>query len=89
MSRAYGTARRKLSNSLSSAARRKWMVRLATAQEEVENAILKRDQLFAEAYEAGMAYAAIESATGLGPTTVRNAVDAHTRGTEEDREGSS
>lgn len=81
--------RRRVSQALSVAAKRQWMKRMASAQEDVENAEAKRDQLFAEAYQAGVSYAAIEAATGLGPVTVRNGIESHTRGTEEDREGSS
>lgn len=83
------TERRKLSATVSVAARRNWLKRLTQAQEDVEQAELKRNQLFAEAYEAGISYSAIEIASGLGPVTVRNLINAHTRGTEEDHEASS
>jgi len=76
--------RAKLNMSLSVAAKRSWNKRLSQAQEDVENAEMKRDQLMAEAYEAGIAYAAMEASTGLGPMTVRKSVDAHTRRAQED-----
>lgn len=83
------SARMKLNYSLSTRDRRMWAKRLMEAQEEIENATEKRDRLIAEAYEAGLAYSAIETATGLGPITVRNASNAYGRGTEEDQQGSS
>lgn len=81
------TERRKVTSALSTRDRRAWAKRLTEVQEEVENATEKRDRLMADAFDAGVSYAAIEAATGVGPVTVRNAVNAHGRGTEEDREG--
>lgn len=64
--------RRSLTAKLSTRSRREWHRKLADAQEEVEAAEAKRAKLFADAYSAGMALANIESATGLGPQSVRN-----------------
>lgn len=53
-------------------ARRAWNTKLMAAQEGVEDAVEARQKVMREAREAGMSFAAIEAATGLGPHTVRN-----------------
>lgn len=62
--------------SLTPAQRRSWTKRLTEAQEKVEAAELERDKLMAAAILANFPYAGIENATGLGPHTVRNRIDA-------------
>lgn len=78
VSRNYGDAfantaeRRKLASSLSMRSRREWHKKLMEVQEEVEAVEAKRAKLFADAYAAGIAVQGIETATGLGPQSVRN-----------------
>lgn len=55
--------------------RRMWAKRLMEAQEEVEAAEVKRNKLMADAYDAGMSFASVENATGIGPHTVRNYIN--------------
>lgn len=60
---------------LSIRARREWAKKLGAAQEAVEAAEEARNRLMAEAYTSGVSYAGIETATGIGPQTVRNCID--------------
>lgn len=60
---------------LSTREKRAWTKKLMEAQEAVEDALTGRNNLMKEAYEAGISYASIESATGIGPQSVRNAIN--------------
>ena len=69
---------------ISTRERRAWSKRLLEAQEAVEAAEAARNRVMAAAYDAGVSYANVESATGLGPHTVRNYID-DARGADEAR----
>jgi len=72
------------SSPLTAREKRAWSRKLLDAQEAVESAQEARSKVMAEAFAAGISYAVIENATGLGPLTVRNGIrDA--RGTREDQ----
>ncbi len=60
---------------LSTREKRAWSRKLLEAQEAVEAAVDGRNKIMAEALSAGVAYAVIETSTGLGPQTVRNSID--------------
>lgn len=62
--------------------RRAWNKKMSEAQEAVEEAIIARNMIMADAYAAGVAYAGVESATGLGPASVRNAISDPQRAEE-------
>lgn len=69
-------------NSLTTRQRRDWAKKLMEAQESVEEGVVARNKLMADALAAGMSYAAIESATGLGPQSVRNGINDPERADE-------
>ena len=64
--------------------RRSWSKRLMEAQEAVEAAESARNKLMHEAYEAGVSYANIELATGIGALTTRKLI-SDAGGTQQDR----
>lgn len=66
--------RRKLAAALSTRERRAWAKKIMEAQEAVEMAEDARAKVMADAYAMGVAVAAIENSTGLGPQTVRNII---------------
>lgn len=55
--------------------RREWSKKLMEAQEGVESSVDTRREVMRAARDAGMSFAAIEAATGLGPHTVRNNIN--------------
>lgn len=67
---------------LSTREKRAWTKKLTDAQEAVEEAILVRNRLMAEAFTTGLSYNALEVSTGLGPQSVRNAVNDPERAVE-------
>lgn len=74
---------------LSTRERRNWARKLEEAQEAVETAEAERAKVIADAYAAGIAFAGIENATGLGPYTVRNNIPGARRHTPYRGEGDS
>lgn len=60
---------------LSTRARREWNKKLMEAQENVEASVDARAEVMRAARDAGLSFAGIEAATGLGPHTVRNNIN--------------
>jgi DNA-directed RNA polymerase specialized sigma24 family protein len=82
-------ARLKKTFSLTPRDRRYFLQQILQAQQAIDDAVEARDKVLALAWGKGLSYAVIGAAVAMHSTTVKDRIDALSRGTEEDPEAGS